>query len=72
MNILEQIPESIKVTVATSAPVLSFMGMPIQTWSWILSIIVALMVMVEKFPLMLERAKQLKEWFNETFRKQSK
>lgn len=69
MNILEQIPETIKVTIATAAPAMSFMGIPVQTWSWILSSVVALIVIIEKVPILIERGKQLRKWFDETFRK---
>lgn len=59
MQILEHIPDSAKVIGSISAPILAVFGLPMETWGYILSGIVSIMFIIEKFPIMLERAKQL-------------
>lgn len=65
MQILEHVPDSAKVIGSISAPVLAIFGLPVETWGYILSGIVSIMFMIEKFPIMIERAKQLYFWIKD-------
>jgi len=58
-NILEHVPDSVKVSAAVSAPGLSFLGVPVESWGYILSIIVAVMVIIEKTPIVIQRFKEV-------------
>ena len=65
MNIqesLQQIPDTVKIAVATGSSALTFIGIPVQEWMYILSAIVSLMFVIEKVPVMVERLKQFKRW----------
>jgi hypothetical protein len=59
---LQNIPDSAKVVTATAAPVLTLFGVSVEEWTYILSIIVSLLFIIEKIPVMVSRAKALKEW----------
>lgn len=69
MQYLEQIPDSIKVATATTPTVMTFMGMPVEQWMFVGSIIVSLMFIVEKTPMMITRIKQLIDWIKNVKRK---
>ena len=69
MNLFEQTPDSIKVAVSTAPPALTMFGVSIEAWTWILSIIVSIMFIIEKFPIMVTRFHQFKRWCRETFSK---
>ena len=58
-NILEHVPDSVKVSAAVSAPSLSFLGVQIESWGYILSIVVAVMVIIEKTPIVIQRLKEV-------------
>jgi hypothetical protein len=60
MQALEQIPDSVKVVASTAAPALSFIGIPVQEWGYLLSAIVAILFIIEKIP---SAAKSLRELF---------
>lgn len=65
MNIqesLQQIPDTVKIAVATGSSALTFLGIPVQEWMYILSAIVSLMFVIEKMPIFIERVKQFKRW----------
>ena len=50
MQILEQVPDSVKLTAVVTPPVLSFFGIPLQEWVYILSIIMTTLFIIEKIP----------------------
>lgn len=58
MQLLEQIPDGVKVTVATSAPVLTILGVSVEQWTFVLSIIVSILFIIEKLPTVINRCKQ--------------
>lgn len=65
MNIqesLQQIPDTVKIAVATGSSALTFLGIPVEQWMYILSAIVSLMFVIEKMPIVWERMKQLKRF----------
>lgn len=65
MNIqesLQQIPDTVKIAVATGSSALTFLGIPVEQWMYILSAIVSLMFVIEKMPIVWERVKQFKRW----------
>jgi hypothetical protein len=65
MNIhenLQQVPESAKIIVATGSSALTLLGIPVEQWMYILSGIVSILFIIEKFPIFVERMKQLKRW----------
>ena len=59
---IQNIPDSIKVMTAVAAPGLSLMGISIEEWTFILSGIVSVMFIVEKFPMLFNRAASLYRW----------
>lgn len=48
MVIQDNIPDSLKVIVASSAPMASFLGLTVEEWSYVLSAIVATIFIIEK------------------------
>lgn len=67
MNYLEQIPDTIKVGTAVTAPVLTMLGITVEEWTFILSGIVSLLFIFEKLPTLIRKAVQfIKELRNAT------
>lgn len=50
MDIYEKIPESAKLTTAMGPAALGLFGIPLSEWVLILSIVVSLLVIIEKLP----------------------
>ena len=54
MNIYEhtmqQIPDTLKVGTALSAPILTFLGISVEQWGFALSAIVSILFIIEKLP----------------------
>lgn len=68
MQILEHVPDSAKLAVATVPPGLYFVGLPMEHWILILSAIASVLVIIEKLPKALESVAKLiityKKWRN--------
>jgi len=63
MNISENIPDSVKVAVSVSPSVsYVFLGLPLETWTYVLSAIVSIMFIIEKAPVFIQRCKQFYKW----------
>lgn len=50
MQVVEQIPDSVKASVSIPVPVLAFYGVPIEQWVFVLSAILTLLFIIEKLP----------------------
>jgi hypothetical protein len=63
MQISDNIPDSVKVAVSVS-PSLSyvFLGLPLETWTYVLSAVVSIMFIIEKLPVFIERVRQFYKW----------
>lgn len=59
MQILDQIPDSAKITVATVPPGLYVFGMPMEHWILILSAIASLLLIIEKLPKAIDSIHKL-------------
>ena len=74
MQVLEQIPDSAKITLATVPPGLYLFGVPMEHWILILSAIASALVIVEKLPKALDSVNKLtmkfKKWRNGVKQKQ--
>lgn len=60
MNITESwqsIPDSFKVVGGSSPPVLHMFGVPVEQWSFIISIVIGLFYIIEKLPKVLDSIK---------------
>ena len=68
MQVLEQIPDSAKITLATVPPGLYLFGIPMEHWILILSAIASVLVIIEKLPKALDSVNKLtmkfKKWRN--------
>ena len=68
MQVLEQIPDSVKITLATVPPGLYLFGIPMEHWILILSAIASVLVIIEKLPKALDSVNKLtmkfKKWRN--------
>ena len=68
MQVLDQVPDSVKLTIATVPPGLYLFGMPMEHWILILSAIASALVIVEKLPKALDSIYKLtmkfKKWRN--------
>lgn len=63
MNISENIPDSVKVAVSVSPSVsYVFLGLPLESWTYVLSAIVSVMFIIEKLPVFIQRVKQFHNW----------
>lgn len=68
MTISENIPDSVKVAVSVSPGVGTvLLGLPLETWTYILSAVVSIMFIIEKLPVFIERCKQLYQWIKEKY-----
>ncbi len=57
---VEQTPDSVKLITAGVAPVTTyFLGLPLQEWTYILSIILTLLFIIEKVPKTIATIKLL-------------
>ena len=65
---LDQVPDSIKVAGAVSAPVLTFLGITVEDWTFILSAIVSFMFIVEKMPMFISKVKAFIKWMKEVYK----
>jgi hypothetical protein len=65
--ITEHIPDSVKVSASLAAPSLSLFGLPIETWGYIASLIVAVMVIIEKTPIVIQRFKEVRDLVRNKF-----
>jgi Sec-independent protein translocase protein TatA len=63
----EQIPDTLKVATAVSAPVLTFMGVSVEQWTFVLSAVVSILFIVEKLPVFVKRLKELISWMKEKY-----
>lgn len=59
MNILEQVPDSVKITMATSPTVLTLFGYPIEQWMYVFSLIVSILFVIEKLPKVFKSIKEM-------------
>lgn len=50
MQWMEHIPDSAKVTLAVAPTTVTLMGVPVEQWTFILSGVVAVLVIIEKLP----------------------
>lgn len=58
-HISENVPDTIKVGASVAAPSLSVLGLPVEQWGYVLSAVVAIMVIIEKTPVVVQRLKAL-------------
>jgi hypothetical protein len=61
-QILEQIPDAVKVGVTLSPTVLTLFGIPVDQLAWILSMIVSCLFIIEKAPTTYKRIKSFLAW----------
>ena len=59
---MEQVPDSIKLAASGAAPTLAFIGISIENWGYVLSAIVSIMFIIEKFPVVVTRLRQFRDW----------
>lgn len=68
MQVLEHVPDSVKLTIATVPPGLYLFRMPMEHWILILSAIASVLVIIEKLPKAIESIHKLtdkfKKWRN--------
>jgi hypothetical protein len=68
MNITEswqQVPDTFKVVGTGSPPVLHMFGVPVEQWSFIISIIIGLFYIIEKLPKVVASIKLMYRKFRE-------
>lgn len=49
-HILEQVPDSAKITSVAITPILSLFGVPLEQWVYVLSAIMTILFIIEKIP----------------------
>lgn len=62
MQVMEQIPDTVKITTALSSSALTFMGLPVEQWMYIMSAIVSLLFILEKLPKAVNSIRLLVKW----------
>lgn len=62
MFVSDQTADAVKVGVSVAPAALSLYGIGLQDWVYITSAIVAIMVMIEKLPIMFSRVRSLVRW----------
>lgn len=53
-TVLEQVPDSVKISTSAITPVLAFAGVPIEQWVFVLSAILTCLFIIEKIPKVVE------------------
>jgi len=56
---MSQIPDSAKIAIATSSSALSFLGVPVEQWMYLLSAIVSVLFILEKLPVVIKMFKEM-------------
>jgi hypothetical protein len=62
------VPDTLKVSTAVAAPVLTFLGVSVEQWTFILSAIVSFLFIIEKLPVFIQRCKSFIEWMRDVRR----
>ena len=65
MQYLDQIPDGVKITGAVAAPVLTFLGVSVEQWTFVLSAIVSILFIIEKLPIFIRRCKEAIQWIRD-------
>ena len=67
---LDQVPDGVKVVASVSTPVLSILGFPVEQWGYVLSAIVAILFIIEKLPMLIQRIESLVKWIKRVKQKE--
>lgn len=62
MQVLEQVPDSVKISAALSSSAFTFMGLPVEQWMYILSAIVSILFILEKIPKVIQSMQKTYRW----------
>lgn len=62
MQILEQVPDSVKISTAVSSSVFTFVGLPVEQWMYILSAVVSILFILEKIPKAIASVQSVYRW----------
>lgn len=65
---LEQVPDTVKVVGAISAPMLTILGVTVEEWTYILSIVVSILFIIEKLPVFIKRCKAFYSWMRDVYK----
>lgn len=57
MQFLEQVPDNVKLGIVAATPTLTFLGLTLESWTYILSITFTLMLIIDKIPVVYKRLK---------------
>lgn len=69
MTVLNQVPDSLKVSAATSPTVLIMWGIPIEQWMFVASAVVSIMFVIEKAPVCIKNIRTFINWIKSVKRK---
>lgn len=61
----DAIPDGVKVTGAIMAPALTFLGITVEDWTFILSAVVSVLFIIEKLPMFINRVRAFIRWMRE-------
>lgn len=67
--ITEDIGDLVKGGLALGVPATSFMGVPLQEWMYIASIVAAILLSIERLPAVFETFMSFKRWINDRMAK---
>lgn len=67
----DHIPDSLKLTAATSPTVLNLWGIPVEQWMFIASAVVSIMFVIEKAPVCIRNIKIFINWIKDVKQKKS-
>ena len=59
---VEHIPDGVKVAISAAPPTLTFMGFPMQEWTYVLSAVVSILFIIEKMPTIISRVRTFIHW----------
>ena len=62
LNTLHEIPDYIKMSFVVAPSGMHFFGIQVEDWAMIMSIVVALLVVIEKSPMLINRIKLFYQW----------
>jgi len=61
-SITQTVPDSVKVVTSVTAPALALFGVTLEEWTLLLSGLVSILFIIEKFPMFLLRMRAFKRW----------
>lgn len=61
-DVLQTVPDTVKVAATAAAPALTFLGVQVEQWGYVISAIVGILFIIEKIPGAAKNISLFVEW----------